>query len=218
MLKSLLKKIKNYYIILYEIYIKKNKVSFNSTLRNVYMGKKTSIGCNSIINNSQIDDLTYVGNNCYIANAKIGKYCSIGSYVNFALGRHPIQEFLSSHPYFYSKKVNPILKTDKFIEYKYISDNYMVEIGNDVWIGNNVTILDGVIIGNGAIIGAGSVVTKNIPDFAVVCGVPAKVIKYRFDEKTIKKINNLKWWEKDQKWIDDNVDYFEKLKILEKKD
>ena len=67
-------------------------------------------------------------------------------------------------------------------------------IGNDVWIGYNALIIEGVKIGNGAVIGAGAVVTKDIPDFAVAVGTPAKVIKFRFGENEIKKINKSNWW------------------------
>ncbi|EGT0664110.1 transferase [Citrobacter werkmanii] len=69
-------------------------------------------------------------------------------------------------------------------------------IGHDVWIGTGVTVLRGVRIGNGAIIGANAVVTKDIPDFCVAVGVPARVIKIRLPEATIKKINSSKWWDK----------------------
>ena len=76
-----------------------------------------------------------------------------------------------------------------------------VEIGHDVWIGTNVTILPSVKIGNGAIIAAGAVVTKDIPDYAIVGGVPAKVLKYRFSDDEIKRLNQSKWWE----WPDEKI-------------
>ena len=78
------------------------------------------------------------------------------------------------------------------------------EIGNDVWIGENVFFQGGVIIGDGAVVLAGAVVTKNVPPYAIVGGVPAKVLKYRYDEETIKFLLGFKWWDKDVNWLRDN--------------
>jgi len=74
--------------------------------------------------------------------------------------------------------------------------NKKVVIGNDVWIGEKVFINDGISIGNGAVIGAHSVVTHDVPDYAIVAGAPAKVIRYRFDQETIARLNNEAWWDK----------------------
>lgn len=68
-------------------------------------------------------------------------------------------------------------------------------IGNDVWIGENVTIKDGVRIGNGAVIGTAAVVTKDVPPYAIVAGVPAKIVKYRFDPEKIELLQEIQWWD-----------------------
>ena len=78
------------------------------------------------------------------------------------------------------------------------------EVGNDVWIGENVFFQGGVIIGDGAVVLAGAVVTKDVPPYAIVGGVPAKVLKYRYDEETIKFLLSIKWWDKDVNWLRDN--------------
>ncbi|WP_275950878.1 CatB-related O-acetyltransferase [Cytobacillus citreus] len=70
-------------------------------------------------------------------------------------------------------------------------------IGNDVWIGYNATIMPGVNIGDGAIIATNAVVTKDVPSFSIVGGNPAKLIRYRFEEKTIDVLNTFKWWDWD---------------------
>ncbi len=84
-------------------------------------------------------------------------------------------------------------------------------IGNDVWIGSNATILQGVNIGNGAVIAAGAVVTKDVPPYAIVGGVPAKIIKYRFTEEQIKSLLDIEWWKLDKEEFKDKMKDFENV-------
>jgi len=147
---------------------------------------------NSIINNSEINSYTYLGKNCLVQNASIGKFCSIANEVLIGLGNHPL-DLLSTSPLFY-RVFNPLqislIKKDIDItEYKPIS------IGNDVWIGTRSIIIDGVSIGHGAVLAANSVVTKDVPPYAVVGGIPAKIIKYRFPAEKVEKILYSRWWE-----------------------
>lgn len=133
---------------------------------------------------TKIGENTYVGDYSIITKSIIGRYCSIGPYVTIGLGEHDIYKISTSSD-FYEENVFEELTKDKVV------------IGNDVWIGTKATILRGVSIGNGAVIGANSVVTKNVPDYAVVVGCPARIIKYRFSEEKINTINNSQWWKYD---------------------
>jgi acetyltransferase-like isoleucine patch superfamily enzyme len=149
---------------------------------------------NCIVNNSEINSYTYLGKNCLVQNTTIGKFCSIANEVLIGLGNHPL-DLLSTSPLFYRIQ-NPfqlklVEENLDVVEYK------PIEIGNDVWIGTRSIIMDGVIIGHGAVIAANSVVTKNIPAYAIVGGVPAKVIKNRFTDSKITELLELKWWEWD---------------------
>lgn len=145
-----------------------------------------------IVNNSEIQSYSYLGKNCLIQNTNIGKFCSIANDVIIGLGNHPLH-LLSTSPLFYSV-LNPLqislIKKDLgIVEYKPII------VGNDVWIGTRSVLMDGITIGHGAVIAANSVVTKDVPPYAVVGGVPAKIIKYRFSPEKIEELINSMWWE-----------------------
>lgn len=162
--------------------------------------------------NSSIGYGTYIiGENGYIHNCKIGRFCSIASNCHIGLGNHP-QNTISTSPLFYSATSplpNSFLTEDIPINQESLKDNnYNIIIGNDVWLGYNVCIKEGITIGDGAIIGAKSLVTRDIPPYSVAVGSPAKVIKYRFSEEQIKKLLDIKWWDRDIEWIKENIHSF----------
>lgn len=156
---------------------------------------------------------TYVGSSCYLPRCKIGKYSCIAPNTNLVIGNHPTDTFLSIHPCFYSSRKQAgftYTNENKFEEFKYIDTEkkFYVEIGSDVWIGSHTLIVNGIKIGNGAVIACGSIVTKNVEDYAIMGGSPAKVIRYRFDPETINIIKTLRWWDKPEEWIRKNLDIF----------
>ena len=166
--------------------------------------------------NSSIGYASYVSDHSFIKNAVIGRYTCIANEVMTVAGNHPLS-FASVHPAFYSTTQNlSYVKQNKFDDFHYLDSQkrISVEIGNDVWIGARATILEGVTIGDGAVVAAGAIVTKDVPPYAIVGGVPAKIIEYRFDEETIKKLLELKWWEKDQSWIKNHADDFDDVEKL----
>ena len=180
----------------------------NSSIINSEILGYNKIGRNTSISNSKIGNFSYIGNFSQVNNVIIGNYCSIASYFKVGLGKHPIN-FISTSPFFYSKTQHwkfSIITKYPFSEYNIVK----TVLGNDVWIGENVIVMDGIKIGNGAIVAAGSVVTKDVPDYAIVAGVPARIIKYRFSEDIILYLQNLKWWEKDIDWIKSNIESFQK--------
>lgn len=179
---------------------------------------KNVIGESTVFTGS-IGFASYIGSNC-ILRARIGKYTCIGSNVRVIDSTHPSTTFASIHPMFYSiKKQNgyTYVSQEKFQERLHIpGENYSVHIGNDVWIGNNVLIMGGVKVGNGAVIAAGAVVTKDVADYDIVGGVPAKHIRWRFEEKQIKYLQDLQWWNKGEQWIIEHADYFSNVDDLRK--
>lgn len=154
------------------------------------MGKFTMVYPPFVMRNVRLGDYSYIARNCNISYCTIGKFCSIGPNFCCGLGIHPTN-CVSTAPMFYSiRQQNGIT----FCSEQKCDEIKQNVIGNDVFIGANVTVLDGVNIADGAIIGAGAVVVDDIPPYAVAVGVPARVVKYRFDEATIRKMLEKQWW------------------------
>lgn len=139
------------------------------------VGERTLISADSIIGK-----YTYIGRHCVITKSKIGRYCSIADNVTIGPGEHDIYK-ISTSSVFYEDPYSELTTQS-------------CEIGNDVWIGVNSVIRRGVKIGNGVVIGANSFVNTDIPDFAVVVGNPAKVIKFRFELEKRNLISQSDWW------------------------
>ncbi len=133
----------------------------------------------------------------------IGKFCSIacGAKFLFTSGNHSLRS-LSTYPF-------PIFFEEWNLDAKNITDAWEnkgdIVIGNDVWIGYHALILSGVTVGDGAIIGTNAVVTKDVPPYTIVGGVPAKPIRKRFDDDTAEKLLSLKWWDWSKEKIQRNI-------------
>ena len=162
-----------------------NLIFRDKLIYSLHVHRSTLVGKNSKIMNyvsidkcSEIGHHTYIGHYSSITKTKIGNYCSIASNVRIGHGDHDINSF-STNSLFFDKT--------------FLTKNNCI-IKNDVWIGTEAIISRGVTIGNGAIIGANSFVNKDVPDYSIAVGSPAKIIKYRFDEKIRQKLLNSEWW------------------------
>lgn len=147
-----------------------------------------------------VPQINFIGHkNAYIS---IGRFCSFANGVKLFAGGEHHKEYVSTYPF--SMFFNGRYKVGTHAEAK-----GPIIIGNDVWFGADAKVMSGVTIGDGAIIGAGAVVAKNIPPYAIVAGNPAKIISFRFDDETIKRLLDIKWWNWDYSMLDKAVPYIQ---------
>lgn len=150
---------------------------------------------------------------------------SVGAFCSFATGtdvveNHPT-DYISTHPFLYAdSEINPALWY-RYDEYKHAAWYFAdvkpkgivrkfskIKIGNDVWLGRNVIITNGANIGNGVIAGAGTIITRDVPDYAIVIGAPARIMRYRYTADQIEKLNTIAWWTWSDQEIRDRYDDF----------
>ncbi len=171
-----------------------------------------SIDCSSHFDIGTIGAFTFFRANGVFKNVEsIGRFCSIAPNCIFGPEEHHM-DFLTTSTILNSKSqwgfsdefsvfwdihFNELKVVRQKLKNCNFKNNKKIKIGNDVWVGQNVTILRGVSVGDGAIIGANSLVTKDVPPYTVCAGVPARIIKNRFDSDTIELLMRAKWWEYD---------------------
>lgn len=176
-------------------YDRESRISDKSRIQRMVVLRRCTIG-----------DYSYIGYNTNIYHATIGKFCSISKDVCIGLPSHPSQ-FISTSPIF----VNIVNGTG----YSWSKEDFFnsvpekVVIQNDVWIGMKSTIMGGVTVGHGAIIAAHSVVTKDVPPYTIVGGVPARVIRFRFTEDVIAALLQSEWWTRSDAFLQEKIAAFQ---------
>lgn len=165
------------------LFVRIDKGSHISKHARLYSGVKSL--------SSEVGSYSYVGSGTSLVHAKIGKFCSIAGMCHIGMGRHTIDKLSTSPIFTECHNGTGHSWTDLSTEYPFSS----VIIGNDVWVGYGALIMGGLTIGDGAVIAAGAVVTKDVPPYAVVGGVPSRIIKYRFTDAEIDKLERIRWWD-----------------------
>ena len=173
--------------------------------REFRIGRHATLRCDLHVADADVS----LGHNSYsnsdLALVTCGNYCSIGENVSFAPSRHPLDR-LTTHPETYL----PVAWPHEPAAIRRVPFDGVwspVEVGHDVWIGSGAVVMGGVKIGTGAVVAANAVVTHDVPAFAVVAGVPARVLRFRFDEVTREEILRSEWWNYDLRSWGDPVDW-----------
>ncbi len=184
-------------------------------------------GNNTFSGDSFVGAFTYIQPQGEFTRTSIGRYCSIAASVCVGPGQHATHT-LSTHPFIYDPE-DTTAKLGHFEAYQKILGQHPfskpaessrklsapdVRIGNDVWIGTRAIIMGGLTIGDGAIIAAGAIVTKDVPPYAVVAGVPARIVRYRFEPALIEQLLALRWWDYDMSQVSNRVDFGQVAEVI----
>lgn len=178
-------------------------------VKNSTINKTSKVCSGSHVINVDMKRYSYIGNYCTVLNTEIGSFCSIADNCIIGGSSHPLN-WVSTSPVFHS---GSNIMRKNFSDHEFKTSKKTI-IGNDVWLGNNCLIKSGVKIGNGAIIGMGSIVTKDVGDYEIWAGNPARLIKKRFDEITIEKLNKSKWWDYELTEIENLGKYFNDTELF----
>ncbi len=157
------------------------------------LGRYTEVGPRTKLLEVEMGDYSYVVNDSDIAYARIGKFCSIAAMTRLNPGNHPTWRASQSHFLYRASAYFPG-EEDEADFFQWRRDQQLT-MGHDVWIGHGAVVLAGRSIGTGAVVAAGAVVSKDVPAYAIVAGVPARIVKWRFPEKIAARLQALGWWD-----------------------
>ncbi len=175
-------------------------------LKNVELGEYTEVGAHNIFENTKLGDFSYTDQFCTLQNVDIGKFSNIASMVRIGPTGHPMDR-ATMHHFTYRRRKYGFSETDDEVFLQWRGEQ-LAYIGHDTWIGYGAIIMPGVMIGNGAVVGSGAVVTKDVDPYTVVVGVPAKAIRARFTGDTVRKLEEIKWWDWPYEIIKERLDDF----------
>ena len=169
------------------------RVHSSSVLRDCVLGQFTDVAERCLLAECSLGDYSYIERHVEAIYTDIGKFCAIAADVRINALNHPMER-ISQHKITYRPNEYFLFaKMDK--DFRETRKNTRVEIGHDVWIGHGAIVMPGISIGHGAVVAAGAVVTKDVEPFAIVAGVPAKRIKWRFKKSIRERIIVLAWWD-----------------------
>jgi phosphonate metabolism protein (transferase hexapeptide repeat family) len=187
------------------------RVHATAQLRDCVLGRFTDVGERAVMAECSLGDYSYVERGAEAIYTDIGKFCAVASNTRLNALEHPIER-ISQHKITYRPNEYFLgAKIDK--DFRAHRQSQRVTIGHDVWIGHGAVLMPGISIGHGAVVAAGAVVTRDVAAYAIVAGVPAETIRWRFEEKIRTRIISLAWWDWEHDRLAKAVDDMRSLSI-----
>lgn len=184
----------------------KRNIAFSARVEYSEISPKAKVWNHCKVFHSSLGDYSYVGKHSSLVYAEVGKFCSIASGTLIGMGTHTLNKLSTSSVFTEAKNGTG----QKWVARKEVEPFRKVKVGNDVWIGTRAMVMGGVTIGDGAVVGAGAVVTKDVPPFAIVGGVPAKIIRYRLPEEVVDEVLKHEWWSLPDEQLKEHIQLFQK--------
>lgn len=182
-----------------------------ANVRQATLGRYTEIGARTSFVESSMGDYSYVVNDSNVIYTTIGKFCSIAAHTRINPGNHPMHRATQAHfTYRASAYFDDAEDEAAFFDWR---RSHAVTIGHDVWIGHGAIILAGRNIGTGAVVAGGAIVTRDVPDYTIVAGNPARIIRRRFPEAIAERLHRLAWWDWDHATLRGALEDFRNLPI-----
>lgn len=185
-------------------------IDASAEVRDTVFGRYNEVGPRTRLAECSFGDYAYVVNDSNLIYTDVGKFASIASHVRVNPGNHPLPRAALSH---FTYRASAYGLGEDEAEFFAWRRSFRCRLGADCWLGHGAIVLPGVSVGIGAAVGAGAVVTKDVPDFAVVAGNPARVLRYRFAEEIRAALLRISWWDWDHDRLRDELPGFRALSI-----